>query len=45
MLKRDSILLKLDITKAFDIVGWAFLLEVMAKLGFGRKWTSWRWAT
>ncbi|KAM0901712.1 hypothetical protein ACQ4PT_019792 [Festuca glaucescens] len=39
-LKRDSILLKLDITKVFDTVDWAFLLEVMAMLGFGRKWTS-----
>ncbi|KAM0922259.1 hypothetical protein ACQ4PT_006220 [Festuca glaucescens] len=39
-LKRDSIMLKLDITKAFDTVDWAFLLEVMAKLGFGRKWNS-----
>jgi mannosylglycoprotein endo-beta-mannosidase len=36
-LKQDAILLKLDITKAFDTVDWAFLLEVMAKLVFGRK--------
>ncbi|KAM0913456.1 hypothetical protein ACQ4PT_012157 [Festuca glaucescens] len=40
VLKRDAILLKLDITKAFDTVDWAFLLEVMSRLGFGRKWTS-----
>jgi hypothetical protein len=39
-LKRDSILLKLDITKAFDTVDWAFLLEVLTKLGFGRRWIS-----
>ncbi|XP_071677125.1 uncharacterized protein [Lolium perenne] len=37
-LKRDSILLKLDITKAFDTVDWAFLLEVLTKLGFGRSY-------
>jgi hypothetical protein len=39
-LKRDSIFLKLDITKAFDTVDWAFLLEVLTKLGFGRRWIS-----
>jgi mannosylglycoprotein endo-beta-mannosidase len=33
-------LLKLDITKAFDIVDWSFLIEVLTKLGFGPKWTS-----
>jgi hypothetical protein len=39
-LKTDAILLKLDITKAFDTVDWAFLLDVMVKLGFGRRWIS-----
>jgi hypothetical protein len=28
---------KLNITKAFDTLGWAFLLEDLAKLGFGPK--------
>jgi hypothetical protein len=36
----DAILLKLDITNAFDIVDWAFLLDILTKLGFGRIWTS-----
>ncbi|WVZ89830.1 hypothetical protein U9M48_036186 [Paspalum notatum var. saurae] len=31
-------MLKLDISKAFDLVSWSFLLEVLQHLGFGRKW-------
>ncbi|KAM0924080.1 hypothetical protein ACQ4PT_005078 [Festuca glaucescens] len=38
--KTDAILLKLDITKAFDTVDWAFLLEVLEKLRFGHKWIT-----
>lgn len=40
-LKDPTILVKLDISKAFDSVQWPFLLEVMVQLGFGRRWTSW----
>ena len=36
--KQARILLKLDITKAFDLVSWPFLLEVMQNLGFGPIW-------
>lgn len=36
--KQARILLKLDITKAFDLVSWPFLLELLQRLGFGQIW-------
>jgi hypothetical protein len=39
--KTPTLLLKLDITKAFDSVSWAYLLEVFQNLGFDRKWRNW----
>lgn len=36
--KKPAMLLKIDIAKAFDIVCWDFLLELMQFLGFGNHW-------
>jgi retron-type reverse transcriptase len=36
--KTSMLLLKLDITKAFDNVRCEYLLEVMEKVGFGPRW-------
>ena len=32
--------LKLDMSKAYDRVKWTFLINLMDKLGFDRKWTD-----
>lgn len=36
-----GLFLKLDISKAFDSVGWAYLLEVLEQLGFSQRWRDW----
>ena len=46
LLKRNKcvVLCKLDIEKAYDHINWNFLLLVMQKMGFGKKWAgSRRW--
>lgn len=39
--KTPAMLLKLDFARAFDLVSWQFLLEVLAHKGFGHRWRAW----
>ena len=42
--KEKGLRCKLDIEKAYDHLNWDFLLQIMEKMGFGRKWLIWiRW--
>jgi hypothetical protein len=36
-----SVLLKIDLAKAFDSVAWPFLLEVLEHAGFPTRWRGW----
>jgi hypothetical protein len=36
-----SLLLKVDIAKAFDNISWPFLLSVLQQRGFGPRWITW----
>jgi retron-type reverse transcriptase len=38
--KRAALFIKLDISKAFDSIGWSFLLKVLQALGFSSKRTT-----
>jgi hypothetical protein len=39
--RRPSALLKIDIAKVFDTVGWAFPLVLLSHLGFSHRWCNW----
>ena len=42
--KREGLICKLDIEKAYDNINWKFLLKVLQKMGFGSKWLGWMWS-
>jgi hypothetical protein len=39
--KISTLLLKLDIHKAFDTINWSYLLEYLQARGFGHRWCEW----
>jgi hypothetical protein len=39
--KIPMLLLKLDISKAFDTLSWPFLLDILAARGFDPRWIRW----
>jgi hypothetical protein len=41
VLRWPTVLLKIDLAKAFDTVNWAFLLELLCHMGFSRRWVNW----
>lgn len=38
---RGKVVLKIDISKAYDRVNWGFLRAMMSKLGFSDLWINW----
>ena len=43
MLRRNDggLVCKVDIKKAYDLLSWEFVLEVMRRMGFGQRWMTW----
>lgn len=39
--KKQGVIFKLDIEKAFDKINWDFLLSILALKGFSDKWINW----
>jgi hypothetical protein len=39
--RRPSLLLKVDLAKAFDTVSWPFLLHLLVFMGFSQRWRDW----
>nr|GEW23231.1 RNA-directed DNA polymerase, eukaryota [Tanacetum cinerariifolium] len=41
MKKKHALIFKVDFEKAYDLVRWDFLDDVLDKFGFGAKWRTW----
>ena len=41
MSRTPSVLVKVDIAKAFDSISWEFLLQLLQQRGFSSRWTGW----
>jgi hypothetical protein len=39
--KTPTLLLKLDISKAFDTISWEYMLELLQQRGFSARWRDW----
>uniref|UniRef100_A0A8R7V0H0 Reverse transcriptase domain-containing protein n=1 Tax=Triticum urartu TaxID=4572 RepID=A0A8R7V0H0_TRIUA len=39
--RKPAVLLKLDLAKAFDLISWAYLLDMLEARGFGQRWREW----
>ena len=39
--KKGFMVVKLDMSKAYDRMEWGFLEVVMERMGFDRRWISW----
>ena len=39
--KERGLICKLDIEKVYDHISWEFVLRVMERMGFGRRWLNW----
>jgi len=39
--KQQGLLIKLDLSKAYDRISWQYLIEVMRAFGFDERWLQW----